>query len=269
MTEFTAKELADLVGGRLVGPGDACVQNAHTLESAGGEDLAFLRSAEGAAKAAACRAAVIITPVEMEGFGGAQIVCEDAELAMAEVLEELAARQAAAAGRTSVRRDRRATVSADGHARRGRQRRRRRLHRRGDRHRRRGRHLPERLHRPRLPHRRAHRHLRQLLGPRPRAHRRGLRAAVQLRDRRGGLRLPAARGQADQAGAGGHRRHRQPRGDRRADDRRPRHARRHRHRGRHEDRQPLPHRPQLPHRAGLHHGRRRQDGRQRDGGPRA
>ena len=112
MTEFTAKELADLVGGRLVGPGEARVRNAHTLESAGGEDLAFLRSEEGQAKAAACGAAVLITPVEVEGFGGAQIVCEDAELAMAEVLEELAARLSAAPATTRSAGHPRATVSA-------------------------------------------------------------------------------------------------------------------------------------------------------------
>jgi UDP-3-O-[3-hydroxymyristoyl] glucosamine N-acyltransferase len=95
MAELKAKELAAMVGGRLVGPGDVVVENARTLEGAGSRDLAFLRSPDGQAKAAACRAALIITPVELAGFAGAQIVCEDAELAMATVLEALAAQQSA------------------------------------------------------------------------------------------------------------------------------------------------------------------------------
>ncbi len=103
MTELTAKELAALVGGRLVGPPDAGVQNARTLESAGSEDLAFLRDAEGKERAAACRAAVLLTPVEIEGFRGAQIVCDDAELAMSKVLEALAARQDALPAGVSAR----------------------------------------------------------------------------------------------------------------------------------------------------------------------
>jgi len=92
-----------MIGGRLVGPEDVSVQNAHTLEGAGEGDLAFLRGAEGREKAAGCRAAVIITPVELEGFSGTQVVCEDAELAMATVLEELAdvsARASVSAGAT-------------------------------------------------------------------------------------------------------------------------------------------------------------------------
>jgi UDP-3-O-[3-hydroxymyristoyl] glucosamine N-acyltransferase len=93
MAEFRADELAAMVGGRLVGPPDVTVRNACTLESAGIGDLAFLRNAEGRAKALACKAAVLITPDELEGYAGAQIVCQDAELAMAKVLETLAALQ--------------------------------------------------------------------------------------------------------------------------------------------------------------------------------
>jgi UDP-3-O-[3-hydroxymyristoyl] glucosamine N-acyltransferase len=111
MVQFTAKELAALVGGRLVGTGEVGVQNARTLESAGSGDLAFLRTAEGRAKAAACKAAVIITPVELEAFAGTQIVCEDAELAMAKVLEELAARLSAAPATKRAAGHRRKTVS--------------------------------------------------------------------------------------------------------------------------------------------------------------
>jgi UDP-3-O-[3-hydroxymyristoyl] glucosamine N-acyltransferase len=95
MAGFTAKELAAMLGGRLVGRQDAAVQTARTLESAGEGDVAFLRSAEGQAKAAACKASVIITPTEIDGFAGTQIVCGDAEAAMAKVLEEMAARQLA------------------------------------------------------------------------------------------------------------------------------------------------------------------------------
>jgi len=92
MDALRADELAAMVGGRLVGAGGVTVQGVATLEAAGSTDLAFLRNAADRAKAAECGAAVIITPVELEGYAGTQVVCEDAEMGMATVLEVLAGR---------------------------------------------------------------------------------------------------------------------------------------------------------------------------------
>jgi UDP-3-O-[3-hydroxymyristoyl] glucosamine N-acyltransferase len=91
MPEFSARELAEKAGGRLVGSPDAAVTDVASPEEAGASDLAFLRDEKNAEAAAACSAAVLITPVEVDGFAGAQIVCDDAELAMAAVLAEFAA----------------------------------------------------------------------------------------------------------------------------------------------------------------------------------
>jgi len=103
MDALRADELAAMVGGRLVGPGDATVEGVATLESAGRTDLAFLRDPAGRDKAASCKAAVLLTPVEVEGYAGTQVVCEDAEMGMASVLEAIAGRLASPAAGVSPR----------------------------------------------------------------------------------------------------------------------------------------------------------------------
>jgi UDP-3-O-[3-hydroxymyristoyl] glucosamine N-acyltransferase len=90
MAKFTAAELAELVGGRLVGPGDVPVEDACGLANAGAAQLAFLRDPKNAGEATGSSAAVLVTPVEVEGFAGTQIVCEDADAAMADMLAEFA-----------------------------------------------------------------------------------------------------------------------------------------------------------------------------------
>ncbi len=90
MPRFSAKELADMVGGKLVGPADVTVENVGTLERAEETDLAFLREESGKAVAQRCRAAVLVTPVELTDYAGTMIVCEDAEMAMATILAAFA-----------------------------------------------------------------------------------------------------------------------------------------------------------------------------------
>jgi UDP-3-O-[3-hydroxymyristoyl] glucosamine N-acyltransferase len=93
MPQFSADELAQIAGGRLVGPGDATIDDVSPIESAGPRDLAFLRSEGGKENVAECGAAVLVTPVEVDGYGGTMIVCEDAEMAMASILAVFAERR--------------------------------------------------------------------------------------------------------------------------------------------------------------------------------
>ncbi|NLW50553.1 MAG: UDP-3-O-(3-hydroxymyristoyl)glucosamine N-acyltransferase [Candidatus Brocadiaceae bacterium] len=91
MPRLTAKELAEMVGGELVGRDDATIRDLRAIECAGAGDLAVLRNRRGAAEAEACRASVLITPVRLSEYAGAQVVCADAESALAIVLEAFAA----------------------------------------------------------------------------------------------------------------------------------------------------------------------------------
>ncbi len=91
MPEFTAKELAELVGARLVGPPDVVITDVREPRQAGPRDLAFVRDREHLETAAGCRAGILLAPAEPEGFQGAVLLCEDPESAAARVLEEFAA----------------------------------------------------------------------------------------------------------------------------------------------------------------------------------
>jgi len=93
MVEFTTGELARMVGGRLIGPPDVTVRDVRELDEAGPGDLAFLRTAQHKAQAEACRASAILTPFPLDRYGGAMVVCDDAEAAMATVLEAVAERR--------------------------------------------------------------------------------------------------------------------------------------------------------------------------------
>ncbi|MFW6189934.1 MAG: UDP-3-O-(3-hydroxymyristoyl)glucosamine N-acyltransferase [Planctomycetota bacterium] len=90
MPIFSARELADLLEAELIGPGDAAVEDVSELETAGDHDLAFLRDGDRRQEAEHCGAAVLITPVKLERFAGTQVVCADAEMAMATVLGRVA-----------------------------------------------------------------------------------------------------------------------------------------------------------------------------------
>jgi len=90
MPRLSARELADMVGGELIGPPDVTIQDVRALDCAGPGDLAVLRNRRGAAEAAACRASVLISPVPVDGYAGTLVVCADADVAMARVLEAFA-----------------------------------------------------------------------------------------------------------------------------------------------------------------------------------
>ena len=90
MPRFTARQLAQMVGGRLVGPADASVQDVRALELAGAGDLAFLRTEARKDDARKCTAAVLVTPQELEHYAGTMIVCEDPGAAMATILAAFA-----------------------------------------------------------------------------------------------------------------------------------------------------------------------------------
>ncbi len=90
MPRFTAEQLAQMVGGRLAGPGDVSVENVRAPEFAGEGDLAFLRTTSGRADACKCRAAVLVTPEEVEDYAGTMIVCQDPDVAMAAILAAFA-----------------------------------------------------------------------------------------------------------------------------------------------------------------------------------
>jgi UDP-3-O-[3-hydroxymyristoyl] glucosamine N-acyltransferase len=93
MALYTAKELAQMLGGRCVGDAQAAVEDVSSLETAGPQDLAFARETRGRTDPSRCRAAVLVTSAEVDGFAGTQIVCEDAGAAMAAVLDDLAERR--------------------------------------------------------------------------------------------------------------------------------------------------------------------------------
>ncbi|MGD2175088.1 MAG: UDP-3-O-(3-hydroxymyristoyl)glucosamine N-acyltransferase [Candidatus Brocadiaceae bacterium] len=90
MPELTAAELAEMTGGRLVGPPDARVKEIRTPAEAGPADLAFIADEKHLGEAETCRAGVLIAPCEPEGYEGSLVVCEDPELAIASVLEVFA-----------------------------------------------------------------------------------------------------------------------------------------------------------------------------------
>ncbi len=91
MARYSAQQLAEMTGGRLIGDPEASVEEVATPAEAGPRDLAFIRTEQAAAGAGGCEAGALITPVEVDAYAGAQIVCEDAEAAMAAVLEAFAA----------------------------------------------------------------------------------------------------------------------------------------------------------------------------------
>jgi len=80
-----------MTGGGLVGPGDVTVRGVASLESAAGGQVAFLRDLRHKSQAEESCASVLVTPVELECFSGTMIVCDDAEMAMAAVLDAFAA----------------------------------------------------------------------------------------------------------------------------------------------------------------------------------
>jgi len=89
MFKMMAREIAELVGGELAGPGEVTISGVGPLDSARPMDLAFVAREALFGKVAACRAGALLTMRKVEGYGGTQIICEDPELAMATVLEKM------------------------------------------------------------------------------------------------------------------------------------------------------------------------------------
>jgi UDP-3-O-[3-hydroxymyristoyl] glucosamine N-acyltransferase len=90
MNGFSAKELARMVGARLVGPADVTVEDVAGLEEAGPKDLAFLRGERDKEAARRSKAGVLATPSELEGFTATMLVCKDVDMAMATLLAAFA-----------------------------------------------------------------------------------------------------------------------------------------------------------------------------------
>jgi len=90
MPRYSAEQLAGILAGKLVGAGDVAIDNVRSLDSAGEGDVAFLRDAGRKADALKCKAAVLVTPIVLEGYAGTQIVCADPDMAMVTVLEAFA-----------------------------------------------------------------------------------------------------------------------------------------------------------------------------------
>lgn len=79
-----------MAGGRIIGRDDVTIADLRGLERAGAGDLAFLRDRSKAADAEGSKAGILVTPVELATYAGVQVVCEDADMAMAKVLAAFA-----------------------------------------------------------------------------------------------------------------------------------------------------------------------------------
>jgi UDP-3-O-[3-hydroxymyristoyl] glucosamine N-acyltransferase len=92
-TGTTVAELAELVGGRVVGDEGAVVRRVSSIEAAGEGDLAFVEDEKLFGAARACRASCMIVPEgaagRLEGFGGAVVEAARPKLAFALAAEVL------------------------------------------------------------------------------------------------------------------------------------------------------------------------------------
>jgi UDP-3-O-[3-hydroxymyristoyl] glucosamine N-acyltransferase len=98
---LTAQAVADLVGGRLIGPGDVVVEAVATLERAGPANLSFLTSRRYAGAFRATRAGVVLLPEELAALPGevrARILVPDAHRAITAVLTYLSPSPARSSG---------------------------------------------------------------------------------------------------------------------------------------------------------------------------
>jgi UDP-3-O-[3-hydroxymyristoyl] glucosamine N-acyltransferase len=96
----TVAELAELVGGRVVGDEGAVVRRVASIEAAGAGDLAFVEEEKLFGSARACGASCVIVPEgaagKLEGFGGAVVEAARPKLAFALAAEALYAGGASA-----------------------------------------------------------------------------------------------------------------------------------------------------------------------------
>jgi len=89
----TLKELADLVGGTVVGDGDCRIERLATLETAGPGDITFVSNPKYLKALGECKASAVIVPPGVEVPGFSLIVCSNPYLAFAKVLTYLQVRR--------------------------------------------------------------------------------------------------------------------------------------------------------------------------------
>ncbi len=87
MLKLTANEIAEKVNGHVEGNKDVTITGIRSLSSAGKGDLAVLRDEAHTPEANRSSASVIIAEERLESFSGTQIITEDAESALAALLE--------------------------------------------------------------------------------------------------------------------------------------------------------------------------------------
>lgn len=94
----TVQELADYVGGRVIGDASIIIKGLGTLDNAGAGQITFLTSPRYASKVKTTRASAIVLPPTAEAFGCNGIVVVNPQLAFAKLLTLYSSRPRAARG---------------------------------------------------------------------------------------------------------------------------------------------------------------------------
>lgn len=96
--EKTLKELAEVVGGEVVGRGEVLIKGVAPLESAVKGDITFIASSKYAEQVKTTAASAVIVPPEIAVEGKNLIVCKNPQLAFAKVLTIFTSRHYKAKG---------------------------------------------------------------------------------------------------------------------------------------------------------------------------
>jgi UDP-3-O-[3-hydroxymyristoyl] glucosamine N-acyltransferase len=88
--KITASQIAQQVGGRVVGDGARGVTGISSLENAGPDDLSFVKDRKLAEAGRASQAGVLLTAEEIPGCTAVQVVVKDSFLAFVTILEDVA-----------------------------------------------------------------------------------------------------------------------------------------------------------------------------------
>jgi len=86
MVEITLKQLAERLGGQLLGDGGRTVRGLDSLTEATGEQVSFLANAKYAEQVKTTEAAAVIVPMDFESSGQTLIRCEDPYFAFREAM---------------------------------------------------------------------------------------------------------------------------------------------------------------------------------------
>jgi len=87
--EKTLRELAALVGGEVVGDGDAVIRRVAAIDRAGQGDITFVSNVKYEPQAATTRATAVIVPPRLRHVQRNLLVCDNPYLAFARVLEAM------------------------------------------------------------------------------------------------------------------------------------------------------------------------------------